>query len=129
MAKLTDKQMAFVVEIAKGGCTNKQAALTAGYSPANAESQASQMLKKPHVKAELERIRGNAVAQAQGTKAKALDRIWDLAESAADEDNRREAYQGYELWLKASGHLVEKREINTNQTIDVEWRAPVGGDE
>lgn len=129
--KLTPQQQAFAVEVATGDCTATDAALSAGYSPASATKIASQLLDNPRVVAEIERIKGKATAASVGSKAEALDRIWKLACDAADEGARRDAYQGYELWLKATGNLVEKREVK-HEDVELDWGDvvdPGGGDD
>ena len=54
MAKLTWKQTAFIDEYMKD-FNGTQAAIRAGYSPDTAYSIASENLKKPEIKAELQR--------------------------------------------------------------------------
>ena len=126
--KLTPQQRAFAVEVATGDCTATDAALSAGYSPASATKIASQLMDNPRVVAEIERIQAKATATSVGSKAKALDAVWRIAESNEDKAPKT-ALSAYELWLKATGNLVEKRENLNTATIEVEWQAPVEDDD
>jgi phage terminase small subunit len=120
--------MTFVAEVAAGNCSATEAAIRAGYSAKTASSQSSQLLNNPKIKAELDRIQAKAVVQAIGSKAECLDIIWQTMCEARDDDDRVNVYRGGELWLKATGNLVEKREITENQTVNIEWQAPIPED-
>lgn len=122
--KLTPQQRAFAVEVASG-CTATEAAIRAGYSRKSASCQASQLLDNPKVVAEVERIQGKATVASLGSKAEALDLIWRTMNEAAQEGDRVNVYRGSELWLKATGQLIEKREVKTQETIELEWSAPI----
>ena len=56
MPKLTDQQRTFVNEYVRSGFDRIQACKVAGYSERNPDSIACQLLKKPQVKAEIDRI-------------------------------------------------------------------------
>jgi len=70
MAKLTEQQRLFCAGVAKHGNLTR-AADEAGYATPNVESQ--RLVKKPHVAAEIERLRC-LVAKAQAAKAEKRDR-------------------------------------------------------
>jgi len=84
-------------------------------------------MSNPKIKAEVERIQAKAVVAALGSKAELLNLIWKSLEEAAAEGARRDLYAGSELWLKATGQLVEKREIDqTSTVVEIEWQPPGG---
>jgi len=129
MAKLTDQRKVFAANVASGMPLH-DSAVDAGYSPLSASQQASALMKYPEITAEIERIRSKAMATSVGSKAECLDLIWRTMQESAANGPPRDVYQGAELWLKATGQLVTKQEVVTNQTIDIEWSQPVAdGDE
>lgn len=101
--------------------------MRAGYSRKSAGKIASQLMDNPRIASELERVLAKAQAVAVGSKAEALSRIWAIGERE-DESNPRISLQAYELWLKATGNLVEKREVTENQTVNIEWQTPIPED-
>lgn len=128
MAKgLTPQQRYFAAEVATGKCTLAEAAIRAGYSPKTANSQGSQLLSNPKIAAEVNRIQAKAAVQAIGSKEEALNAIWEIARDAQANSARRDALAAYELWMKARGELVEKREVEqTSTVIEIEWPTPGG---
>jgi hypothetical protein len=122
--KLTPQQRAFAVEVASG-CTATEAAIRAGYSRKTAGDQASQLLRNPKIASEVERIQGKATVASLGSKAEALDLIWRTMNEAAQDGDRVNVYRGSELWLKATGQLVEKREVKQQDVVELEWSAPI----
>lgn len=76
--ELLPRQRLFVAGIV-GGSTGKAAALAAGYSPRTAEKQASDLLAKPHVKAEVERLLAERNGRALVTGDYVLNSLRDLA--------------------------------------------------
>ena len=51
-----------------------------------------------------------------------------VQQSYADNDWPN-VYRGSELWLKATGNLIERRKVETDQVIELEWTTTGGGDE
>ena len=123
---LTPQQMSFVAEVASGK-TARDAAIAAGYKASNADNTASTLSKNPKVAAEIARVMAKATAVAQGSKAEALDMLWDsMVEAKAEQD--RSGLKGLaELWLKANGHLIERREVRTDTVCEIEWSSTDGG--
>lgn len=76
---LLPRQSLFVAGIVAGS-TGKDAALAAGYSARTAEKQASELLAKPHVRAEVDRLLNERNGRAVLTGAYVLDSLRDLAE-------------------------------------------------
>jgi phage terminase small subunit len=129
-SKLNQKQMAFALNVASGLYDQEDAALRAGYSAKCAKTYASRMMTKPEIRAEVDRIRAKAEAKSVGSKAEALDMIWATMQEAAMAMDRTNVYKGAELWLKATGQLVDKQQIEqTTRTIEIDWSASGGGDE
>ena len=56
MPKLTEQQRNFARLYVKNGFDQSAAAIQAGYSPKHASSQASHLLNKPQIKAEIDRL-------------------------------------------------------------------------
>lgn len=129
-SKLNQKQMAFALNVASGQYDQEDAALRAGYSPKCAKTYASRMMTMPAIKAEVDRIRAKAEAKSVGSKAEVLDMIWATMQEASMAMDRTNVYKGAELWLKATGQLVDKQQIEqTTRTIEIDWSASGGGDE
>ena len=120
--KLSNQQKAFAANVASG-MPLAEAAKDAGYSPKSAPALASQLMKKAKVAEEVARIRAKAVASSRGSKAECLDLIWSVLEEAKAAGDRANFNRGCELWLKATGNLVHKQEIKTDQVIEVEWQS------
>lgn len=76
---LLPRQSLFVAGIV-AGMTGKDAALAAGYSARTAEKQASELLAKPHVRAEVDHLLDERNGRAVLTGAYVLDSLRDLAE-------------------------------------------------
>lgn len=129
MAKgFTPRQQAFIASVASGSMDYTEAAVSAGYSPHTAKSTGSKLMMRDDIRAEVDRIRAKATAVAQGSKTEALDIIWDTLKGAAKDGDRPNVYKGAELWLKATGQLVEKQQIEQTSTIiDIEWDGISGG--
>jgi len=130
MAKaISPQQMSFAVNAASG-MSLTDAALAAGYSPNTAKYQGSHLARQPHIAAEIDRIAKKGEAVAMGSKAQVLDLVWQTMEGAFDDGDRTNVYKGAELWLKATGQLVDKQQIEqTTRTIEIDWSASGGGDE
>lgn len=123
--KLTPQQQSFAAEVAAGNCTLTEAALRAGYSPKSASKLGSQLMANPRISAEVDRIRAKAAATAQGSRVEVLDIIYETLHEARVDGDRANTLKAAELWLKATGNLVEKRENVTEGKIELEWPAPL----
>ena len=124
---ITPQQMLFAVNVASG-MTAKAAAIDAGYAPKYADRQGSQLLVNPRVKHEIDRIKNKATAASLGSKAEALDILWQTAAEARADGDRVNVTRCLELWLKATGQLVTRQQIETNQQIDLAWTKPIMDD-
>lgn len=80
---LTPKKRAFV-DALRGGASNKNAAIAAGYSASSASAAGSRLAKDPHVLAELARGTVN-----KNVKAKSSAKPPKVAEPGPDEDSDR----------------------------------------
>lgn len=118
---LTKQQQVFAAGVAQG-MTQRDAAIAAGYSAKSADAQASQMLKNPKVAAELARMRAKSEIVAVGSKAELLNMVWArLAKSESDRDFTALS----RLWFDATGAMVIKQEIKTDQVVELAWAAPI----
>lgn len=130
MAKKLSAQQRSFAQAAASGMSLTDAALSAGYSPTTAKFQGSKLAKLPEVAAEIDRIAAKSEAVAIGSKAEALDMVWRTMQSAADDGDRVNVYRGVELWLKATGQLVEKHQVDqTSQVVQIDWSLSEGGSE
>lgn len=126
--RLSPMQAAFAVNYASGTMDATEAALRAGYSPGCARSNGCRLAKHPLVVAEVDRMRNKAQALAIGSKAEVLDLVYHTMQQASEAGDRTNVYKGAELWLKATGQLIEKQEIEqTTRTIEIDWGASDGG--
>lgn len=129
MRKLTAQHKAFAAAVAAGSSL-RDAAISAGYKASDARSRGSKLADDPLVAAEIDRIQAKGEAVAIGSKAEALDMVWRTMAAAADEGDRVNVYRGVELWLKATGQLVEKQQIEqTSQVVQIDWSLSEGGSE
>lgn len=78
-SELTPKQILFVSEYLANGLEGKKAALSAGYSPKTADSQASQLLSNPKVSAEIAKRQGKRLEKLEITADKVLQELAKLA--------------------------------------------------
>lgn len=122
--KLTNQQKTFAANVASGMPLG-ESAKDAGYSPKSASVIASKLVKNSKVVDEIARIRSKATTASLGSKAELLDVLWQTMEEARADGDRVNVVRCGELWLKATGQLVNKQEIKTDQTIDVQWSAPL----
>lgn len=87
-SRLTAKQQRFVDEYMVD-LHGKNAAIRAGYAPKCADQQASQLLKKPHVKAAIDaaqsKISELAAERSMITREAVLDRYWQIATANPNE--------------------------------------------
>src|SRR5690606_21172849 len=78
MAKLTPRQAAFTRDLIPD-MSATEAARKAGYSPSYADRQANQLLEKPQVAAELERLRAKLDNSAIMSAQEVLERLTSIA--------------------------------------------------
>ena len=126
--KLTGQRKHFCVLMAEGKLTARECAIEAGYSPKSADQQASMLMKKPEIAEEIHRIEAKAVAACMGSKAEALNHIWEIAVAAKAGGKPMAALRGFETWLKGSGNWVEKLEADVAaKVIEIDWSASGDG--
>jgi len=121
---ITAQQLCFAVNVASG-MTGTEAAIDAGYSPQSAHVAASRLLKNAKVASEIKRISAKQTTAALGSKAELLDKVWQRL-VACESDRDFTALS--RLWFDASGSMVHKQEIRTDQRVDLVWSAPVADD-
>lgn len=118
---LTKQQQVFAAGVVQGMSAEK-AAISAGYSAKSVNSYASQLLSNPKVAAEIERMRAKSEIVAVGSKAELLNMVWArLAKSESDRDFATLS----RLWFDATGAMVIKQEIKTDQVVELAWAAPI----
>ena len=127
-AGLNQQMQAFCRHIA-AGCQKKEAAVKAGYTPASASSRASELLNNPHCKAEIKRLQAEHEAEARGSAVEILNMVYSAVQQSYADSDWPNVYRGSELWLKATGNLIERRKVETDQVIELEWTTTGGGDE
>lgn len=98
MARLTERQRAFCRHLVTGKSAT-QAAKDAGYSPTYADRQAKQLLEKPQVTAELNRLRAKVDEKAIITAEEVLRGLKDEAQNAESDAARVNA------WAHLGKHL------------------------
>ena len=127
-AALNDQMRAFCRYVVDG-CQRKEAAVKAGYSERSASARAGELAGNPHVKAEIARLRAEAEQASVSKAAEVLDMVYAAIAHAYADHDWPNVYRGSELWLKATGNLVERRQVQTDQVIELEWTTAGGGDE
>lgn len=129
--KLTQKQQRFVDEyIISGNAT--QAAIKAGYSKRSAYSTGQENLKKPVIKAELERRNAEIKSAKTMDMQEVMERLAAMARGETTEEtvtNKGEVFEtatknsdklkAMELIGKRFGAWTDKKEINGNLDIDI----------
>lgn len=125
MRKLTDQHKAFAAEVAAGS-SFMDAAISAGYSQNSAKFYGSKLAADPLVRAEIDRIRAKGEAVSVGSRAEALNIIWRTMQGAEEAEDRANVYRGAELWLKATGQLVERSE-QVSTVVEIDWSSSEGG--
>lgn len=98
MAKLTERQAAFCRQLITGKSAT-EAARQAGYSHTYADRQAKQLLEKPQVAAELDRLRHKVERQAVVTAEEVLRGLKEEAQNAESDAARVNA------WAHLGKHL------------------------
>ena len=76
--KITAKQQRFIEEYVVDLCGTK-AAIRAGYAEDFAQQQASQMLRKPHIKAEIEKLKEDIAIKSMITREMVIQGLIDEA--------------------------------------------------
>lgn len=144
MVKITDKQDQFCREyVVDFNAT--QAAIRAGYSQKSANRIASRLLSKAHIQSRLTTLKGKRANKANVTAEyviSSLNKVADRcmqAEPVLDKlgnptgEYRFEhsgANKALELLGKHLGLYIERhQEVPNDLVVEVQWRAPVGGDE
>ena len=89
-SRLTDKQTAFVHEYVLNGGRAEDAAIAAGYAKASARSEASRILKLPHIQQELVR---ETLTRLGLAAPQALSTVMRLSEGARSEYVQLQAAQ------------------------------------
>ena len=108
---LTELQSAFTVRYVENGGNGTKAALEAGYGSKGAHVRASELLKLPHIQAEIYRLCREMLAISAPMAIKVLG---DLAVSADSESVRLQA--SISLLDRAGYRLPEKIQITDNRT-------------
>lgn len=93
---MTPKQREFVKYLAKGLPQGK-AARKAGFSESTADSMASVLVKKPHIRDALKKIDSKAIEEATLSKSFVLDSIVQTTQRALEDDDRQSVFKGCEL--------------------------------
>jgi phage terminase small subunit len=83
--KLTYKEKAFCVHFIKNGYNALQAAVSSGYSVKSAKEIGYENLTKLHIKAEIERLKGNLEEVLQISKGKVLEEHKKIAFSSMEQ--------------------------------------------
>lgn len=115
LQELTAMQRAFCEYLVmnEGRCTNKDAALHAGYSPTRATREASELMKLPHIQAYLTR-RMNEVNKAfVVNRANFVKRQINLSHKL-EKEGKTEKTAAFEAMIgKAMGIFIDRKEIIT----------------
>lgn len=107
--KLTPKEVIFCVEYVKQ-LNARAAALTAGYGATYAKTRATQILKRPRVIKEIERLRAAASASTSVTPADILRRIDKIARTSEDAKDSANALRALEMMGRHLGMFTDKHE-------------------
>ena len=109
---LTKMQRDFCNEYLKNGGNGTQAALKAGYSPATATRQASQVLKKPVVQEYLQRAQKRLE---KADIAKVEDILYKLTKMMDDPNvTDQNKLKAMDMLLKVQGAYLERVEVTKN---------------
>ena len=63
---------------------------------------------------------------ASWSRADALDRIKLTIDDAGQNRDFGNVFRGCELWLKATGNLVNQHEVKQDQTVELSWSVTAG---
>jgi phage terminase small subunit len=91
-----------------------KAAVRAGYSKNGANVTASQIMKRPEVKAEIERLQQERMARVERTQDDVLRELWKIAQQ--DDVTEATKVRALELYGKHLGMFVEKHEHDVKVT-------------
>lgn len=144
MGKLTDKQDQFCREyVVDFNAT--QAAIRAGYSPRTANRQATRLLSKVHIKDRVGALKAKRANTANVSAEYVISSLKKVAERCMQAEpvldklgnptgeyrfEHSGANKAFELLGKHLGLYIDRhQEIKGDKIIEVEWQAPVGGDE
>lgn len=114
MTKLSTKQEAFCIEIAKGE-NQTQAAINAGYSPKTAKEMAYENLTKPHI---ADRIK--ALSQREKTRRIiSIDERQELLSNIAEEreGDMNARLKAIDILNKMDGLYIQKHEVKVTKSL------------
>jgi len=115
MPRLTPKQQRFAIEYLRLG-QGKAAAIAAGYSPNTAAQIAHILLKKPHVRALIEKETRDAADRARSNADWVIERLEREAENM--ENSGGERIRALELLGRIHGMFVERKEVRHTHEAD-----------
>ena len=110
---LTELQRAFTVKYVENGGIGKKAAIAAGYGPKGAHVRSSELLRLPHIQAEICRLCRAMLAVSAPMAIKVLG---ELAVSASSDSVKLQA--SISLLDRAGYRHHEKIEISDTRTIE-----------
>ncbi len=117
MNHLSKRQIAFVAAYLE--CHEaKAAALKAGYAPSTAHVAGEKLMKKPLIKAEIEKERNKIRERTRYTVEKLIQKTDDAIEFARAKGNAMAMVKGVELIGKLTGLLIERQHVQT-ETVDL----------
>lgn len=111
---LTQRQLKFVLEYVKTG-NSRKSALEAGYSPANADSQGSHLLRNPKVKAKIDELTNDMVERASVDHDFVIGNLVEIAQTKSESTANR--IKALELLGKYMSMFNDKQTIEQNISV------------
>ena len=97
----------FVEQYAVSG-NAKRAAIAAGYSPQYAASNCAKLLRRPAIKAAVDRVRAALAERSKFGMDRAMAQLREDRQFAIDTENATAAVRASEIMAKLAGHLVDR---------------------
>lgn len=120
MAKLTDKQQAFVLEYIKDKNATR-AAKAAGYSESTAYSQGQRLLKNVEVAAAIKAALGTVADTCKMDAAMWLQDVMNIKTMATQDGNMKDALKALDMIGKYLGIYTEKNETTLTGGLEITW--------
>lgn len=111
MESLTVKQRLFVESYLHNDYNGSKAILDAGYKTSNPRQMASEMIRKPHIKACIELYAEHKAKELRIEPEYVLKKLMATIEKAEKTDNHNAVLRGLELAARHLGMLTDKQEI------------------
>lgn len=117
--RVDTRQAKFIEEYTARNFTNAiDAVIAAGYSPASAKKQATNLMRRPTVIEAINRAKEDTLEKAKSSAKKVIEKLWQMAENG--EAPHRDRVRALELLGKTHGLFIDRSDNQTTINIPVQ---------